>query len=142
MDELLDLPLLRRLAGGEEALTRGERIFGAGRVDSLRAGPDRASARVRGSARFYRVKLWRSRGELLYNCSCPAGRDRLFCKHCVAVGLAWLQGAPPRDEGEEADPSPSSDLHPVHDGVPGHAHVEVVQSEAAGPAGAVAFDPH
>ena len=117
MDELLDLPLLRRLAGGEEALTRGDRIFGAGRVDSLRAAPDRASARVRGSARFYRVKLWRSRGELLYNCSCPAGRDRLFCKHCVAVGLAWLHGAPPRDEGEEdADPSsPASDLHPVHD---------------------------
>ncbi len=122
MDDLLDLPLLRRLAGGEESLTRGERIFRAGRVDGLRAAPDRASARVRGSARFYRVKLWRSRGELLYNCSCPAGRDRLFCKHCVAVGLAWLQGAPPRDEAdpENAPHLPPADLHPAHEH-PAHA---------------------
>lgn len=119
MDELFDLTLLRRLAGGDDGLSRGENIFRAGRVDSLRAAPDRASARVRGSARFYRVKLWRSRGELLYNCSCPAGRDRLFCKHLVAVGLAWLHGAPPRDD-QEAD-LPPADLHPAHEH-PAHGH--------------------
>lgn len=124
MDELFDLPLLRRLAGSDEALARGERILRAGRVGSLRAGPDRASARVQGSARFYRVKLWRSRGELLYNCSCPAGRDRLFCKHCVAVGLAWLRGAPPRDDDAAADADlPPSDLHPAHEH-PAKAHRE------------------
>jgi uncharacterized Zn finger protein len=28
-----------------------------------------------------------------YSCDCPLGVDGAFCKHCVAVGLAWLEGA-------------------------------------------------
>ncbi|MBI4481544.1 MAG: SWIM zinc finger family protein [Acidobacteria bacterium] len=40
--------------------------------------------------RPYRVKLWLQDGELEYSCTCPVGNDGAFCKHCVAVGLAWL----------------------------------------------------
>ncbi|MEB3339157.1 MAG: SWIM zinc finger family protein [Leptolyngbyaceae bacterium] len=29
-------------------------------------------------------------GDMNHRCSCPLGADGIFCKHCVAVGLAWL----------------------------------------------------
>ena len=48
------------------------------------------SAKVRGT-QTYRVKLWPKSGNLEYSCTCPVGRDGAFCKHCVAVGLAWLE---------------------------------------------------
>jgi uncharacterized Zn finger protein len=46
-------------------------------------------AHVLGTRR-YDVKLWVERGRLEYSCTCPVGIDGAFCKHCVAVGLAWL----------------------------------------------------
>lgn len=45
-------------------------------------------AQVRGT-HLYHVEL-RGGDELHYECSCPVGADGLFCKHCVAAGLAWL----------------------------------------------------
>jgi uncharacterized Zn finger protein len=40
------------------------------------------------------VKFWAGDdGGLRYSCRCPVGADGLFCKHCVAVGLAWLEEA-------------------------------------------------
>lgn len=113
-DSLLDRARLRQLAG-EDAFGRGERVFAAGRVRSLRAAADRASARVVGSTRLYRVKLWRSRGDLHHACTCPLGREGGFCKHAVAVGLAWLAG--PGDDASQAedDDQPASDTHPAHE---------------------------
>ncbi len=32
-------------------------------------------------------------GALAYDCTCPLGGDGIFCKHCVAAGLAWLATA-------------------------------------------------
>jgi len=37
------------------------------------------------------VKLWIKRGSLEYACTCPVGADGAFCKHCVAVGIVWLE---------------------------------------------------
>ena len=87
-DGLLNVALMRRLAG-EQFYARGEECFADGRVRGLHASPERATGRVEGS-RAYRVKLWRSRGEFQFSCTCVAGQDRAFCQHCVAVGLAWL----------------------------------------------------
>jgi uncharacterized Zn finger protein len=98
---LLDRPLLRQLAG-PEAFAEGEECFTAGRVRQLHAGLDRVTARINGT-RPYRVKLWRGRGELHFSCNCAAGREDAFCKHCVAVGLAWLAGP----EGQPQTPEPS-----------------------------------
>lgn len=42
-------------------------------------------------AERYRVRLELAGGELERSCTCPVGREGLFCKHCVAVGLAWLE---------------------------------------------------
>jgi len=41
----------------------------------------------------YHVTLWKTGSQLDYSCSCPLGDEEVFCKHCVAVGLAWLAGS-------------------------------------------------
>lgn len=90
-DGLLDVALLRRLAG-EQPFARGEACFADGCVRQLQTTAERASGRVEGS-RAYRVKLWRSRGEFQFSCTCAAGQEQAFCEHAVAVGLAWLAAA-------------------------------------------------
>ncbi len=78
---------LRRLAG-ERFFGRGQAYFAGRAVRSLRPDANGVKAVVQGTHR-YRVLLWAEGGELGYDCSCPIGRDGAFCKHCVAVGLAW-----------------------------------------------------
>ena len=90
-EDLLNRPLLRQLAG-DTYFERGERYFADGHVRQLHAAADRVGARVVGTS-TYRVKLWRSRSELQWSCTCPLGREAVFCKHAVAVGLAWLAAA-------------------------------------------------
>jgi uncharacterized Zn finger protein len=79
--------LLRRLAG-ERAFERGEAYFAEGAVRSLRRRDGGVEARVQGTS-SYRVRLAIEDGDLTYECTCPVGQDSEFCKHCVAVGLAW-----------------------------------------------------
>lgn len=93
---LLDRALLKQLAG-DASYSRGEQYYGEQRVRRLQAGPDRASAKVEGT-QPYRVKLWRTRNELRWSCTCPSGREDTFCKHAVAVGLAWLAAAQVAEE--------------------------------------------
>lgn len=77
---------LRALAWGR-SFERGVAYAAGGRVKKLRVGDREASATVRG-ARAYQVRLWLADGEPLFSCTCPVAADGLFCKHCVAVGLA------------------------------------------------------
>ena len=58
-------------------------------VEELDIGPDEVNAIVVGSFE-YDVTLYRDRGALTGECSCPWGQEGNFCKHCVAVGLAAL----------------------------------------------------
>ena len=90
-EDLLNPVLLRQLSG-DAYFERGERYFADGQVQGLHAAPDRAAAKVTGTS-TYRVKLWRARSELQWSCTCPLGREAVFCKHAVAVGLAWLAAA-------------------------------------------------
>jgi uncharacterized Zn finger protein len=79
---------------------RGLAYLEAGRVGPLRASAGRLGATVQGSE-DYLVEL-RAEGEkLCFSCSCPIGREGAFCKHCVAVALAWL--------GEHDEPAPTLD---------------------------------
>jgi uncharacterized Zn finger protein len=80
---------LRELAG-ERYFARGEAYFDEGRVRALTEYRGRVTAGVAGTE-DYRVKLWADGDDLGYSCSCPLGDDGEFCKHCVAVGLAWLE---------------------------------------------------
>jgi uncharacterized Zn finger protein len=77
---------LRRLAWGR-SFERGEGYAAEGRVRRLEIGGDQLSATVRGM-HTYRVRLWLEDGEPRFSCTCPVAGDGLFCKHCVAVGLA------------------------------------------------------
>ncbi len=93
--------LLRRVAG-ERFFDRGEAYFAEGAVRSLRRDGGGVKAVVQGTHR-YRVHIWADDGDLGYDCTCPVGRDGEFCKHCVAVGLAWHAGGQSDDAGVTED---------------------------------------
>ena len=106
---LIAVPALRRMAGAQ-SFERGEGYFLDGRVRNLAEDGGRIAAEVRGT-QVYRVALWAEDGALEYSCSCPLGHDGVFCKHCVAVGLTWLDpvGAKPRKAPRREKPSVTMD---------------------------------
>ena len=85
---LITHAVLEDLAG-TTAFQRGEEYFSAGAVERLRVFGDKITARVEGTE-TYQVELRDDDGDLAYDCTCPRAADGYFCKHCVAVGLAWL----------------------------------------------------
>src|ERR1043165_4156930 len=94
---------IRQLAG-ERFFARGERYFDEGRVHGLTEYRGQVAAKVSGTE-DYRIKLWAERGRLGYSCSCPVGDDGEFCKHCVAVALAWIEesgGKGKRDKSKQS----------------------------------------
>lgn len=62
------------------------------RVSGLARTEARLSARVQGGG-LYAVAIWVKGDRLGYVCTCPAGEKGEFCKHCVAVALAWVDKA-------------------------------------------------
>ncbi len=88
---------------GIASFERGEDYCANGHVGSLVEHEGTISAKVRGT-QMYRVKLWPKSGRLEYSCTCPVGRDGAFCKHCVAVGLAWLERGKVADTKERKRP--------------------------------------
>jgi len=106
--ELVTREALRRLAG-HRSFERGEEYAKIGAVGALQWDEVSLRAAVQGSDR-YRVRMEASGGELSGSCTCPVGRDGLFCKHCVAVGLIWLEHS--SDEGAAAPTPPTRrELH-------------------------------
>lgn len=74
--------------GGPRFFERGATYSASGRVKKLKVGDGAVTATVQGQ-HPYQVQLWIEDGGPAYSCTCPVGEDRLFCKHCVAVGLAF-----------------------------------------------------
>ncbi|MDH3475154.1 MAG: hypothetical protein OEM59_15855 [Rhodospirillales bacterium] len=106
---LVTLELLRRMALGR-SFARGEVYFDEGAVRSLRDHGDGVKAVVKGT-RKYRVRLKVEDDELEYDCNCPVGMDGEFCKHCVAVGLAWRErGGPAVARADGPAPLTETDL--------------------------------
>ena len=98
--EPFDRAALRQWAG-DKSFLRGEEYFREGRVRGLKIEGRVVSARVNGR-RPYKVRLWgQASGGVEYSCDCPDGREGKFCRHCVAVGLAWLTGD---ERGGKPDP--------------------------------------
>jgi uncharacterized Zn finger protein len=75
---------------GERYFERGEAYHRGGHVRDLLEHDGVIAAKVLGTHE-YRVRFW-AEDDLIYSCDCPLGVDGEFCKHCVAVGLAWLEG--------------------------------------------------
>lgn len=79
---------IAKLARGP-ALERGRAYFAQRRVLRLSCASGRLVGVVAGTA-TYEVSIWATGDRLGYACSCPAGREGEFCKHCVAVAVAWV----------------------------------------------------
>ena len=75
---------------GETYFERGEGYHRGGHVYDLVEHGGVVVAKVAGTE-DYHVRLWAEDG-LAFSCDCPLGLDGEFCKHCVAAGLAWLEG--------------------------------------------------
>ncbi len=102
---ILHQDTIRRLSG-DGAFERGRAYFQQGRVEELARKEGSVQARVRG-AETYDVRIWMKDEKLAYACSCPQGQDQAFCKHAVAVALAFVGGAPAKRDDQEAEPAPS-----------------------------------
>ena len=88
LDHLISRATLESLAGAT-SFQRGEAYFSSGAVRRLRDAGDQITATVQGT-QAYRAELRMQGGQLAGQCSCPRAADGYFCKHCVALGLAWL----------------------------------------------------
>jgi uncharacterized Zn finger protein len=77
-----------KLAAGARVFERG--LDYLGEVEDLKIASTRITASVYGSSK-YQVRLAFGAEGLSGDCTCPQGRDGLFCKHCVAVALSVLE---------------------------------------------------
>lgn len=98
LDGILTCDKLLELAD-ERSYARGEAYFEDGLVQSLAENLNVVTSRVQGT-RTYQVKLWAEDSELAASCTCPWAAEGNFCKHCVAVGLAWLAQDSEASNGE------------------------------------------
>lgn len=108
------------------SLERGADYAALGRVHGLVHDGEVVVAEVVGGRR-YRVRLWVEDDALAHACTCPVGEDGLFCKHCVAVGLAWIGARAP---ATDARPT-LADLRAHLSGLGGEALVELLMEQAA-----------
>jgi uncharacterized Zn finger protein len=89
MKAALTLNTIRRIAD-PRSFERGEQYYALGLVRSMTEYNGTITAKVKGT-HTYTVKLQLDSGELEHSCTCPMGDEEIFCKHCVAVGLAWIE---------------------------------------------------
>jgi hypothetical protein len=103
---LLTKELLVQFAG-ERTFGRGAEYFADGHVVGVKEEHGTISAGVCGTY-YYRVRLWAKDEGLGFQCNCPVGQDQAFCKHCVAVGLVWLERR--SQKGELSDRASTRDM--------------------------------
>ncbi len=77
---------------------RGRLYFEEGQVRRITVGGTSVTATVDGTG-VYHVRLDVTATGLSGRCSCPYGQEGVFCKHCVATALAWLDAG-----GEVGEP--------------------------------------
>ena len=79
---------------GSKIFERGEACFAEQRVQSVEAGRGELKGIVRpneAGRRPYVTRIWMRDEGLAYECTCPIGERRQFCKHTVAIALAHLE---------------------------------------------------
>jgi uncharacterized Zn finger protein len=86
---VLHAATIAKLVNGA-ALERGRRYVEQRRLQHLSCARTRLSAEVAGGS-AYRVSICVSGDRLAYVCTCPQGAEGNFCKHCVAVAIAWVE---------------------------------------------------
>jgi len=79
---------------GSQTFERGEKCFVAKRVQKVEANGGELRGVVSPTERNrrpYVVRIWMREEGLAYECTCPIGVTRQFCKHTVAIALAHLE---------------------------------------------------
>jgi uncharacterized Zn finger protein len=104
LDSVITVDSLKKHAGST-VFQRGQAYFAHDAVGRVRVIGNRVKARVEGSE-VYEVELWDETGRLGYDCTCPHAAEGNFCKHCVALGLAWLDGAADWMDVDDEDETP------------------------------------
>lgn len=98
---ILHRDIIRRLSS-DRAFDQGVAYFEEGRIRDLTRQEGAIRASVKGASEYV-VRIWVHQESLAYHCSCPQGQDRAFCKHAVALGLAWVaRVAAPADTASRA----------------------------------------
>ncbi len=88
IDDVVTATNLRSMAGSR-SYSRGEEYFHEGAVHHLYCDGEQLTADVHGT-HVYRARITNVGGRLIGKCNCPVGHDGAFCKHLVALGLAYL----------------------------------------------------
>ncbi|MEA2025321.1 MAG: SWIM zinc finger family protein [Chloroflexota bacterium] len=113
---LLDITAVVALAG-PRSFERGVGYQAQGRVGAITVTDEAIEATVQGTDP-YSVRIAAQDGRIFSSCSCPMGDAGAFCKHCVALALAWIEPAAGRIWGAMlATPTaPSQPAPPTDDG--------------------------
>lgn len=96
---ILHRDAIKKLAD-DRSFARGRDYFARGRVKALARHGSALVGVVEGET-AYAVRVWVRETALAYSCSCPRGEEGDFCKHCVALSLAWLAEAAKEQEKEK-----------------------------------------
>jgi uncharacterized Zn finger protein len=113
---------------GEAAFEKGEEYFRRERVGDLRFDGERLSGVVVGTRR-YQVKFRTVTDGLVATCSCPLGLAGVFCKHCAALGIAFI--ARSVDGGSATAGTPEAKLRQYLGTLPKERLIEVVLDSAS-----------
>ena len=87
---------------GSKTFERGEECFSERRVVKVEAARGELKGIVQPNETGrapYIVRIWMRDEGLAYECTCPIGERRQFCKHTVAIALAHLEAE--RKEAEQ-----------------------------------------
>jgi uncharacterized Zn finger protein len=90
---------------GSKIFERGEKCFVEKRVLGVESAPGQLCGVVKPKElgrSAYEIRIWVRDDGLAFECTCPIGRNREFCKHAVAVALAHLEKERKKAENELA----------------------------------------
>lgn len=126
--DLLEREALLRRAG-DRTFRRGQHYAAEGRVTGMVEEGGDLSGTVAGTD-DYEVRLGLDGDELAASCDCPVGEDGVFCKHMVALALAWLdEGAVPSEPDQRMKrPGPARPRRVTLDDI--RAHLEGMDQAA------------
>jgi uncharacterized Zn finger protein len=93
--DLVEDSALRHLAN-PQAYDDGHRDAEAGSVKLDAFGPLQITADVADDDGVWKVVLRSGSEGLVWSCTCPAGRQYAFCRHCVATAIMTWRQSPAR----------------------------------------------
>jgi len=76
---------------GTQTWARGEQVYASGRVDKVEVSGGEIKGVIKSDGAPYIVRISMHDEGIAYECTCPIGQRRVFCKHTVAIALHHLE---------------------------------------------------